>query len=327
MWDVSNISTVMERLKPLPWRATVVVATVSFLLASAVSTLLGWMLMGHTASVNAGGPVISAPDVHFSNGPTLSKASIDDILRRNIFNAAGEAPTDDSQNPTKGEEISKTQLAVKVTGIIYGGDPTSGLAMVENTQKHSVNSFLAGDQLTPEAIVKEILQDRIIIENQGRKEYALLEEEEIVRSTRKGKKTPAKEMPTTLGGSGYTTEPPPETYKEEGFERKGTTVEMSSEFKNRLLTADFASVLQDAKASPNVVNGVLKGWRLDRIRKGSIYEKAGIQNGDVITELNGVQLNDAAQSIKILQGLRNESEIDMGVLRGDARLNFNLKVR
>ena len=137
----------------------------------------------------------------------------------------------------------------------------------------------------------------------------------------------AKEAPTTLGGSGYATEPPPESYKEEGFERKGTSIEMSSEYKNRLLTADFAAVLQDAKASPNVVNGVLKGWKLDRIRKGSIYEKAGVQNGDVIMEINGVMLNDAAQSIKHLQGLRNESELDLSLDRGGTKLNFNFKVR
>jgi type II secretion system protein C len=123
------------------------------------------------------------------------------------------------------------------------------------------------------------------------------------------------------------TDAPPENYKEDGFERKGSNIELSSEYKSRLLTTDFANVLQDAKASPNMVDGVLKGWKMDRIRKGSFYEKSGIQNGDVIEEINGVVLSDAGQSIKLLQSLRNESEIELKLNRNGQKMNFMLKVR
>ena len=76
-----------------------------------------------------------------------------------------------------------------------------------------------------------------------------------------------------------------------------------------------------------MVDGVLKGWKMDRIRKGSFYEKSGIQNGDVIEEINGVVLSDAGQSIKLLQSLRNESEIELKLNRNGQKMNFMLKVR
>jgi type II secretory pathway component PulC len=66
---------------------------------------------------------------------------------------------------------------------------------------------------------------------------------------------------------------------------------------------------------------------MDRIRKNSFYEKSGMQNGDIIEEINGVALSDAGQSVKLLQSFRNESEIDIKVNRNGQRMVLNLKVR
>jgi len=247
------------------------------------------------------------------------------VIHRNLFNSEGSIGDVDPK--ADGPQMAKTQLPIKVIGIIFGGTPFNGIAMIENTQNRTVNSFMVGDQMTPEAKLMEIQEDLIVIDNQGRKEFAAIEEVELRRSTRKGGGRKSSNLPETLAGSGYATEAPPETFKEEGFERKGGSIEMTAEYKSRLLTTDFASVLQDAKASPNLVDGVLRGWRMDRIRKNSFWEKSGIQNGDVIEEINGVALTDAGQSVKTLQQLRNESEVDIKLNRGGQKIILNLKVR
>lgn len=326
MLEMNEISVWVEKIRPWPWKKMATGATISFLLASAVSTLIGYMLMDHT-TMRKTETVNTVNEVTVAQGPTLNKAAIDKILERNLFNSEGLIGDVDPNEPT-GSKAVKSQLPIRITGIIYGGTPTNGLVMIENTQKHTVNSFLVGDILAPEATVVEIQIDQILIDNQGRLEYAVLEEQELRRSTRKGKKQPkAIDNSASLGGSGYALEPPPETFKEDGFERKGTQIEMTQQYKNRLLTEDFANVLQDAKASPNLVDGVLRGWKLDRIRKNSIYEKFGMQNGDIIEEINGVALSDASQAIKTLQSMRNESELDFKVTRNGQKMNLSAKVR
>ena len=102
---------------------------------------------------------------------------------------------------------------------------------------------------------------------------------------------------------------------------------MSAEYKNTLLGPGLATVLQDAKASPNMVDGVLKGWRMDQIKADSFYAKSGMQNGDVALEINGVVLSDAGQSIKLLKDLKNENEIDIKVNRNGVDMTISLKVR
>lgn len=308
----------------MPWRLALGVSVGSFLLASIVSLALGWWLMSQTKLSTESFEREDQP-LNFKGNLGLGRVAVDKIMERNIFNSEGQIGEQDGA--ATGSQMAKTQIPIKVLGIIYGGTPYTGIAMVENTQGKTINSFMVGDQLTPDVKVVEIQREMIILDNQGRKEYAALEEVELRRSTRSGGVKKKTNAPETLGGSGYATDAPPENFREDGFERKGSNIELTAEYKNRLLGADFASVLQDAKASPNMVNGVLKGWVLDRIRKNSFWEKSGMQNGDIVEEINGVMLSDAGQSIKLLNGLRNESEIDIKVSRNGQKLNFNLKVR
>lgn len=318
------VDSAWQRIKPLPWRWFAFAIGASFLAAAVISSFVAQMLMTDMKRAS----VITEPELpnfHVHSGPTLTDSQVKAILDRNIFNSTGEQATEPGSSDEN--KINKTTLPIKLVGLIYGGDPYSGLATILNSEKkdkEAVNSFLVGDSITPEAVIREIQRDRILIWHQGRMEYAALEEQFVRRTSRRRAKTSA---PALGGTPGLATDAPPDTYKEEGFERNGTDVDMSSDYKNRLLGADFAQVLQDAKASPNYVGSTLKGWRLDRIRKGSIYDKFGIVNGDVVEEINGAALGDAGAAIKQLQGLRNENEIEMRVNRNGKVMNVRLRVR
>jgi general secretion pathway protein C len=321
-----DLSKTIERLTELPWRAGLVVLGVSFLLASSLSTLLSQAFAPNPekASLKA---AAQAASVNVPN-PTasLSPAAVDLIIKRNIFNSEGSTADDkkDDEAQPLTTEIVKSDLPVKLVGTIYGGDPFTGIALVENNQKRTINSFLVGDTLTKDAVVKEVHREKIIIDRGGRLEFIETVKQELMRGKRRKKAAP---VSTSSGPAPLATEPPPTAYKEEGFERKDKEVVMTQQYRNKLLTADFTKVLQDAKATPNMVDGELRGFVLNRIRKDSIYEKAGLQNDDIVTEVNGIGLTDTAQAIRLLQSLRNESEIEIRVLRGGTPTTFTLQVR
>ena len=321
---------IVERMRPLPWRAWAIIVAANFIIASIVSLGILALTMPDGNKRKLVAPRENQQEGSLNIlGASLDQAALDRILARNIFNSAGEKETTKSGPQNATAEIVKTDLPVKLRGVIYGGDPFSGIAVIENTGSPNsvINSFMVGDILDKEAVVKEIYEDRIIIELPGRKEFVPLETPELLRSQRRrGRAKPTGEA-TDPSLRPLATEPPPETYKEEGFSRNGGDIEISSLKKNALITSELPTVLQDAKAEPNVVDSQIMGWRLERIRKGSIYEKAGFQNGDVIEEINGVPLNDAAQAIKLLQGLRNEPEIDIRYSRAGVRRTANIKVK
>ena len=208
-------------------------------------------------------------------------------------------------------------------GTIFSGDPFSGIALIKDNTSSSLNSFFVGDKLGSEARVLEIHREKIILQVADHKEFMVVESAELARkSRRKQQKTEGKETK-----SGYALEPPPDTYKEEGFERSGNSMVVSSDFRRKILTTDFAKVLQDAKAEPYLVGNELAGFRLTKIRQDSIYQKAGLQNGDVVKEINGVSLVDTGQAIKLLNSLRGENEISVRLERDGATVTMNMQIK
>jgi len=308
-----------KHLRKVPVKAGLYVLAVGFLLASVGTSVVSYFL---SPMLFMTPPVPKVSTVHEGMAlNALADSSVKEILGRNIFNREGLFPEEETEVAAyTGNESIKTTLPLTCVGIIYGGDPHSGLAILEDTGKHLVNSFFVGESVASDAKIVEILADRVIFDRGGHREYLLLDRLPVL-----GKKR--KKPVDNKSQEQFATDPPPNSYKEDGFERNGTSAVASLDFKNRLLTTEFSKVLQDAKAEPNMVGNELQGFRLNRIRKDSIFEKLGFQNDDVVREVNGMPLSDAAQAIKLLTSLREEKEVEFQVERGGKPLTFNLQVK
>jgi type II secretion system protein C len=331
-----DFDKILEKLAAWPWKLVGIVVAIAFAVSFCVSIAVSIFLAPSPVSKSQAAtpvPVMAGVDPSVQQGgkAALTNSDIDAILKRNIFNSDGKLG--DTEEPEEGEgsesgkpaQLVKTELPIKVIGIIYGGSPYIGLVTIENTQKKRINSFVVGDSIQSDAKLIEIRRDRIIMDRNGRREFALLEEFKIERSKRKKKSKPGSAGPTIAA---IATGPPPENFKEEGFERDGGSIRMTSEYKNRIIGEDMTKTLQDAKAEPNIdkETGQLRGFRLTRIREGSIYQKAGLQNDDVVEEINGVALTNTAGAINLLQSLKGESSIEVRINRSGTPMTFTLSV-
>ena len=307
---------------------------VSFLTATSASMIVSMLLLrrGDPGRDNLRATAHNTVAAQNLTAQSLSPTEVERIVKRNIFNSEGKVGDETAE---VGEEVQpegdsskavKTDLPLKLVGVIFGGTPLNGLAMIENTAKRAINSFVVGDMVIKGAKLAEVYNTRAILDRGGRREFLDMEVTEFVRNSReRNKKKPAtnKADEFTPIASG----PPPENFKEDGFQRDGANIQITSAWKENMLTADFTKVLQDAKAEPNVVDGEVKGFRLTRIRESSAYLKAGFQNNDVVEEINGVPLKDAANAIRLLQQLKSAPEIEVRVNRGGNSFNMNIQVK
>lgn len=315
----------LGKFRNLPFKGILYVLAISFVLAVSTSILLQRFVLPDIAQQGKDkDKAKSAPIFIAKESPTLQQNKIKDILNRNIFNRTGELPKDelmrDEKAAYKGDQAIKSELPLKLKAIIYGGSPTAGLAVIENTETRKQNSFLVGDQVSKEARLIEVHEKKIILQVDDHKEFLELLEAPLQRTKRTRKKG-------GLGGNLNVLAIGSGKYSEEGFERDGNTISMSSDYRQKLLTTDFAKVLQDAKAEPVNEGGELNGFRLTRIRPDSVYEKGGLLNDDIVKEINGVSLVDTAQAIKLLNSLRGASEIEIGINRGGKKINVNIQVK
>jgi len=91
--------------------------------------------------------------------------------------------------------------------------------------------------------------------------------------------------------------------------------------------SDLPKLLSQARAVPNMANGAVNGYRLDYIAPASFYEKIGVQTGDVLQRVNGVDIRDPSTMLSLLQQLKNEQIVKLDVVRNNQRSTITYELR
>jgi len=90
---------------------------------------------------------------------------------------------------------------------------------------------------------------------------------------------------------------------------------------------DLPKLLSQARAVPNTVNGAINGFRLDYIAPASFYERIGVQAGDVLQRVNGVDIRDPSTMLNLLQQLKNEQTVKLDLVRNNQRSTITYELR
>lgn len=92
-------------------------------------------------------------------------------------------------------------------------------------------------------------------------------------------------------------------------------------------TENMSQILTQARALPYMEGGKTVGFKISEIVAGSIYEKIGLKNGDVIQKVNAQDVDDPAKFFQLYQGLRNERNISIDLIRGGTQQTLNYEIR
>jgi general secretion pathway protein C len=90
---------------------------------------------------------------------------------------------------------------------------------------------------------------------------------------------------------------------------------------------DLPKLLTQARAVPYLVNGAINGFRLDYVAPSSFYEKIGLKYGDVLQQVNGVEIRDPGTMLSLFQQLKNEKTVKLDVLRNNQRTAMTFDIR
>jgi general secretion pathway protein C len=82
-----------------------------------------------------------------------------------------------------------------------------------------------------------------------------------------------------------------------------------------------------ARLVPSFKNGVANGFKLFQIQPGSLYSSIGIENGDVITRINGYEVNSPDKALEVYQKLRESAHVTIELERGGQPIkkDYNIK--
>ncbi len=92
----------------------------------------------------------------------------------------------------------------------------------------------------------------------------------------------------------------------------------------QLISQNAASLNEIIRPQPFMPNGQLKGYRVFPGRNRQQFMALGLRPGDLVTEINGVALNNPAQGMEIFRTLSNSTQVTVTVERNGRNQNITL---
>jgi general secretion pathway protein C len=243
------------------------------------------------------------------------------ILDRNLFHSTTLAP---SNEPTP-EDLAATKLPLKLLGTAAGDDTRSSWAAVEDLEKRQHLVVRIGDRLQGKAEVTRIERRRIVLRNAGRLEELALD----------GETGPVTASRNSRGRNYSRTQARPATTDQARGNSPVERVQRLAENRFGVAREDVQSVANNpaalfsqARILPKYEEGQMVGVQLNAIQSGSLFEQIGIQNGDTITEFNGITITSQQDSAAVLRQLTESNEFNVTVTGADGqqrRLTYELQ--
>ena len=122
----------------------------------------------------------------------------------------------------------------------------------------------------------------------------------------------------------------PRTFEETDSSDDAHNVVLSRQAQDRLLTLNLLSVLHEAEIKKYRFEGEVRGISINKIRTGSVLEKLGFENGDIIESVNGVAVaslnkNKGAAST-MLQELPGAKFFEVVLRRNEQQKTIKIKI-
>ncbi|MEN8721032.1 MAG: type II secretion system protein GspC, partial [Oceanococcaceae bacterium] len=157
------------------------------------------------------------------------------------------------------------------------------------------------------ATIHAVLSDRVLLRRAGRLETLRLE----------------KELPTSPDA---VVSVPPARGLPAGTEILGAEAAMKlSSIRAELLT-DPTKASQYMRMQPARRDGALVGYRIYPGRDRQLFREMGLRPGDILTRVNGVDLNDPSRSLQLLGELSQASNIDITIERAGNQQSFSVSL-
>lgn len=94
-----------------------------------------------------------------------------------------------------------------------------------------------------------------------------------------------------------------------------------------VMNGGLAKMAQDVRIVPYFEGGVSKGFKLYSIKPGSLLSKIGLMNGDVISKVNGYDINSPEKALQIYGLLKNEKNVSVDLTRNGQNKSVSYTIR
>ena len=288
----------------LGWLANTALFTLCcFLVADTANAIIATLLSQSPARAIPSGP--------HSGSQNRTWNDRQQITQRNLFHSAKLPASTRASTPTD-EELKETELPLKLWGTIASEDPSLSWASVEEIGQGVTLAVRVGDQIQSATLVGIERRRIVLLENGSRRSLSLDDDDAVGKPAAK----PKRNKPSTR-----------ETSARSAKRASARAARKPTAQKTQSPRESISSLYSQARIAPEIdPEGRVTGLQLSAIQAGSVFEEAGIQNGEVITEIDGVPISEMGPSTKMMSALTDPDEVKIVTVDPDGKTHHRVLV-
>ena len=290
----------------------------------ALSRLL-WALFPAAESPSRADVVIINPVS--PRGPTTSADAIDIERMRNwhLFGEPGVAPEADLDQPDVvannssrdgiEEGARETRLDLKLRGIVASTEDGLGHAIIEYKSRQAVYAVEDKLPVSGQVVLAKVMPRQIVLDNGGTYELLVLfEDSGLDAQVSSPPAPPANPRPRYPGAA-----------RQVDKRADNRATELAQSYRERLYE-NPQSLADVVRVNAVRQDGTLLGYRIGPGKDKAQFEQLGFKPGDLITGVNGIALDDPANTVRLYQTMRSASEAVFDLERENQQLTVSVSL-
>ena len=228
---------------------------------------------------------------------------IDAVVRAHFF---GAVPVVTTEVPSEFSDAPATTLYLTLKGIMFAENPADSRAIIA-AAKGPHTPYGIGAALPGAAALTAMYSDRVILKRDGRFETLFLS------------KKPGEPATPAITGS----ETPPKYAIDQtgNAEVRRTLAKVRQAFIDRPEQAATLLRVEPARDGDRFL-----GFRLLSEQNAQLLTQVGLAPGDVVTQVNGVQIDNPVRGLEVLKDLSTAQDISLEVLRNNSPIALRFRV-
>ncbi|HXC52649.1 MAG TPA: type II secretion system protein GspC [Candidatus Limnocylindrales bacterium] len=249
------------------------------------------------------------------------------ILKRNLFGAADvDVAGDEAPAPAGAVDLRLRGIAAS---------QGASFAVFENTSSGEQNVFGIGEKIFDGPKLVSVDTDGADVLFKGKKRRYEIEEDEAAATpiatvkngshlTGKKEEKAAKYVKAEKRGKDSKKNSAAEAA---GVRKTGEGAYLVDRREVEHVVSNLNEVITQARAVPVLADGKSSGFRLINIRPGSIFEKIGLVDGDIVQRVNDTELNDPSKAMGLLTEIQSMGQIRVGFVRSGKPRSYTYTIR
>jgi general secretion pathway protein C len=289
----------------------------------ALSQFIWALLPAQEAELPANAVVINPANVATPSTGTAAPVDIERLQSWHLFGEAGEvsaaelvAELEQAAELSARDGIEKgareTRLALKLRGVVASSEDGRGYAIIEHQSKQDIYAVDDKLPLPGRVVLAKVMAGQVVLDNGGTYELLELFEESALDSQLL--QPPAEARAPTR---------PSRRLAQERGDSPSSAVARS--YRDRLYQ-NPQSLADVVTVSAVRENGELLGYRLAPGKEQEQFAQLGFKPGDMVTSVNGIALNDPANTLRLYQTMRSASEAVFDLQRDDQPLTISVSL-